>query len=53
MVRRTVAVVPVQSNAVSRVFPTKFWNPESMRISTNCTVGSPVIPDITSLMCAR
>jgi hypothetical protein len=44
---------PLQENAVKRVLPTTFWNPRSMRISTNWTLGSPVMPDITSLMCAR
>ena len=53
IVSRTVAVAPAQSNAVRRVFPTKFWKPESMRISTYWTLGSPVTPDMTSLMCAR
>ena len=43
---------PLHENAVSRVFPTAFWNPRSMRISTNSTLGSAVIPDIASLMCA-
>jgi len=26
---------PLQENAVNRVLPTTFWNPRSMRISTN------------------
>ena len=43
---------PLQENAVKRVLPTTFWNPASIRISTNSTLGSPVMPDITSLMCA-
>ena len=49
-VRRTTNA-PLQENAVRRVLPTAFWNPKSMRISTNSTLGSAVIPDITSLMC--
>ena len=53
IVRRTMAVVPVQSKTVSRVLPTMFWNPTSMRISTYCTLGLPVIPAMISLMCAR
>jgi len=50
VVRTTNA--PLQENAVKRVLPTTFWNPASIRISTNSTLGSPVMPDITSLMCA-
>ena len=38
---------------MSRVLPTAFWNAKSMRISTNPTFGSAVMPDMTSLMCAR
>ena len=48
-----MTVVPVQSKTVSRVLPTMFWNPTSMRISTYCTLGLPVIPAMISLMCAR
>ena len=53
IVSRTVAVVPAQSNTVSRVLPTMVWNMKSMRISTYCTLASPATPDMTSLMCAR
>ena len=48
----TTTKAPSHENAVSRVLPTAFWNAKSMRISTNPTFGSAVMPDMTSLMCA-
>src|SRR5262245_41942094 len=50
--RSTVAVVPVQLNAVMREFATAFWKLAVMRISTYCTVGFAPTPDITSLILA-
>src|SRR3989442_9730057 len=41
------------AHTVSRVRATWFCAPESMRISTYCTFGSPPAPDITSSMRAR